>query len=75
MKATVVSTEQMVDLGFGKRARVWTATSDAGVPFQMLVLSVAVAQSKDHSQFAIEFTETHAPAPESPAFPLRMLLP
>ncbi len=78
MKATVESTRQIVEIQVGGgpivRGRLWTGTTEGGVPVQMVVLRVAAPIDADQQQFKRELDETPAPVPAVVAFPLRMLL-
>lgn len=74
MKLTIESTEQIVVMGTGAKARVWTGMTDTGIVVQLLVARVAVPAAEDQSAFERELTGTHAPAPLPSAFPLRMVL-
>lgn len=71
MKASMESTETIVELDGARQARLWTGVTDGGVAFQALVVRVAVAKGADQSEFQRALEETPAPAPEAVAFPLR----
>ena len=67
------STEQMVEVN-GVPARVWAGHTADGIAVQALVTRIAVRNADDQSQFEAELANSHAPAPEPRAFPLRMVL-
>jgi len=56
------------------QGRVWIGKTDAGVPVQALILSVAVQHGYPQAEFDRELVEVPAPAPSPAAFPLRMIL-
>lgn len=82
MKLTIESTQQMVEVGTGDvgnraryvPARVWVGTTESGIPVQVLVTRIAVANEERQGEFQRELAEQHAPRPEPQAFPLRMVL-
>jgi hypothetical protein len=73
MKATIESTEQLITIN-GIPARVWTGTTERGIPIQLAITRIAVHRDEDCAQFEAELQETHVPVPERPAFSLRMIL-
>lgn len=83
MRATIESTEQIVEIEHGypnkiqSQARVWIGQTDAGVPVQMLILRVAVHKDQPpevFAQFERELQEKPVAPPDVRAFPLRMVL-
>lgn len=84
MKATIESTEQIVEIVHGypneihSQARVWIGTTENGVPVQLLIFRVAVHKDQPpevFTQFERELQEQPVlPAPDVRAFPLRMIL-
>lgn len=85
MKAEIESTEQILEFsvtgpggapGPVGKGRLWTGLTERGVPIQLLIVRVAVANDNpaNLAQFEQELQETPAPAPPVMAFPLRMIL-
>lgn len=84
-KITIESTEQILEFsvrgpggvpGPVGQGRLWTGLTERGVPVQLLVVRVAVANDPPANlrQFEEELQETPAPAPPVVDFPLRMVL-
>lgn len=68
MKATIVSTDRIVDIDAighpGKtKARVWEGQTAGGVPFVAYIPLVQVRSDADNSQFETELSEHKPPEP------------
>ena len=77
MRVQAESTEKIVQLRIGAvdvPARVWEATTEAGVECLLFVTRVAVRNDRDSSQFERELTEQNPPSAEVQSWPLRMIL-
>lgn len=75
MTITMHSTDQIVEVQGGIRARVWQGKTASGIEVQVLVTRIALHKDSDCSQFERELEETPAPkAAGQGAFPLRMIL-
>ncbi len=66
MKATIASTDQIVDINAvghpGKtKARVWEGVTDGGVRFTAYIPLVQVSAGDDNSQFERELSEHKPP--------------
>ena len=66
MKATIVSTDQIVEISAighpGKtKARVWEGQTAGGVPFVAYIPLVQVRSDADNSQFETELSEHKRP--------------
>jgi hypothetical protein len=72
MKATVMSTSQIVTVN-GIPARVWKGVTESGVPFEMIVVRVAVSNVADTSQFEADLREMAPPLVES-AYAARLMM-
>jgi hypothetical protein len=72
MKATIQSTQQIIKVN-GMQARVWTGKSERGIPFELLIVRVAVSKAEDCSQFDEELKE-QSPPHVSECFGLRLIL-
>jgi len=79
VKITIESTSSIVEIDNAQQrpalqCRVWEGVTERGVKVQVLVTRIAVNKADDVSQFEEELAEMHAPTPNYPAFPLRMIL-
>jgi len=75
MTVIVHSTDRIIDINDGLKARVWVGVTVSGIKVQMLVPRIAALKTEDLSQFDRELVEQPAPWSEYPsAFPLRMIL-
>ena len=74
MKLTIESTTRIIDIGGGLQARLWEGRTESGVPVQVLVTRVAVANDAPSDvleRFERELAEQRAP---SVAWPARLIL-
>lgn len=82
MRVAAESTSKIVELivdgPVGHRARiearVWEATTEAGVECLLFVTRVAVRENQDTAQFDEELAEQRAPSEEVRAWPISMIL-
>lgn len=74
MTVTVHSTDQIVEINGGLKARLWEGVTEGGIKVQMLVPRIAALATEDLSQFDRELEEQPAPSVFPAAFPLRMVL-
>jgi hypothetical protein len=77
MKASVESTGAIVPVTTSRgamHARVWKGITDTGVPFELLVVRVAVERGKDAAEFERDLREVSAPEPAISAFSLGLVI-
>jgi hypothetical protein len=55
-------------------ARIWEATTEAGVRCHLYVTRVAIAEGQNLEQFERELELQRAPSPEIEGIPLRLIL-
>lgn len=81
MKITIENTTQIVqvfttkDMSGPIPARVWKGFTESGIPVQCLVTRIAAPNAANLAEFERELQEqTPAPAPDVPAFPLKLII-
>ncbi|GAC1478771.1 MAG: hypothetical protein NVS1B6_19990 [Steroidobacteraceae bacterium] len=75
MKITIESTERVVEVNGGLRARVWDGYTESGIPVHCMVAMIAVHNGHDQTQFERELHVHRMPSGDAvQAFPLRMVL-
>lgn len=74
MTVTVHSTDQIVEINGGLKARVWEGVTESGVKVQMLVPRISALRTEDLSQFERELEEQPVPVSGPVSFPLRLIL-
>lgn len=83
MKLTIESTEQICDIqpdGIGMvtnrpvQGRVWIGTTESGIPVQVLVTRIAVAEAERQEEFQRALSTQHAPSPVPWVFSPRMFV-
>lgn len=78
MRVTAVSTDKIVQVrtpdGAAVPARIWEATTAAGIRCRLFVTRVMVADTADVREFDRELEEHQAPSAETLSIPLRMIL-
>lgn len=52
MKATIISTDEVIEVHHKMRVRIWEGVTEKGVPFRAYVAGVIVAAALDQSEFA-----------------------
>jgi len=76
MKASITSTDSIVNIGGGISARVWEGVSEKGVPFVAYIAVVQVKRAAANEEFERELNEFHKDpdAATLRAIDLRMIL-
>lgn len=66
MKIIIESTDTVIDIGGGMKARLWEGHTDSGIPVHAFIPGVAVNSAHDQTQFEREMIEVK---PASVRFP------
>lgn len=76
LKLELEPTTQVVTINGATVGRVWHGKTDAGVPVQAVIVSVACAsdQTAENERLSHELTETKQPCPEPRAFDMRFVI-
>jgi hypothetical protein len=73
VKITIESTDQIVDINNGLKARVWEGETDSGIKVTCFVTRIAVHKDQDSAQFEKELKECRPPR-NAEAYSMRMFL-
>lgn len=74
MKITIESTDKIVDLNNGVKARLWEGRTESGIPVQVLVTRIAVPQGHDTTAFETELQYHNPPQVAEQAYDFRLFI-
>lgn len=74
MKITIESTDKIVDLNNGVKARLWEGHTASGIPVQVLLTRIAVPQGHDTAEFEKELEHHNPPQVAEQAYDFRLFI-